>query len=86
MTERTEVRARTVQGFCRAYGIGRTATYELISEGRLQAKKFGKRTLIMEDSAKAWLASLTHIPAHIGHADLDDHRRPEADGIDGKSL
>lgn len=86
MTERTEVRARTVQGFCRAYGIGRTAAYELISEGRLQAKKFGKRTLIMEDSAKAWLASLSHIPAHIQNPDLGDHERPEADSRDGKSL
>lgn len=50
--------ARTVAGFCAAYGVGKTMAYELIERGVLQTKKAGKRTLILEDSAIEWLNSL----------------------------
>ena len=53
-----DVQARTVAGFCKAYGIGKTAVYELLATGKLRAVKAGTRTLILETSAKDWLSSL----------------------------
>jgi excisionase family DNA binding protein len=50
--------ARTVKDFCRAYGIGKTLAYELIAEGRIVAVRAGRRTLILEASAKEWFSSL----------------------------
>lgn len=50
--------AYTVDGFCRAFGIGRTKTYELLACGKLPAKKLGKRTLILRSDAETWLRSL----------------------------
>lgn len=38
---------------CRSIGIGRTKLYELISEGRLETVKIGRRTLILTRSVEA---------------------------------
>lgn len=87
MTERTAVRARTVRGFCEAYGVGRSTAYELISEGRLVAVKAGNRTLIVEDSARAWFGGLpTHKSTHPRKPDLGGQKRTAVDGRRGKSL
>jgi excisionase family DNA binding protein len=51
--------ARTVREFCRVYGVGKSMTYELITAGILDARKAGKRTLITEESARAWFESLS---------------------------
>ena len=40
-------------------GIGRTSLYRLIAEGKIDARKFGKKTLILRKSADRFLASLT---------------------------
>ena len=53
-----DVRARTIEGFCKAYGQNRTGTYALIAAGKLNTVKAGRRTLILEYSAEAWLRSL----------------------------
>jgi excisionase family DNA binding protein len=52
------LRAFSVAEFCRRYGIGRTKAYAEIAAGRLGAVKVGQRTLITDDAAEAWLASL----------------------------
>jgi excisionase family DNA binding protein len=39
-------------------GIGRDGVYRAINEGRLRARKFGKRTLILAADLDAFLASL----------------------------
>ena len=39
-------------------GIGRTSLYRLIAEGKIDARKFGKKTLILRESADRFLASL----------------------------
>jgi excisionase family DNA binding protein len=39
-------------------GLGRDGIYRAISEGRLRARKFGKRTLILRTDAEAFLQAL----------------------------
>src|SRR5262245_52197501 len=50
--------ALSIPAFCRTYGIGRSKTYELISDGTLDARKFGAKTLIDSASAEAWYTNL----------------------------
>lgn len=48
----------SVNDFCHWAGIGRTAVYAEMKAGRLLAKKFGRRTIIVKSEAERWLASL----------------------------
>lgn len=43
---------------CAIAGIGRTKIYQAISEGNLKARKCGKRTLVLRDDLRNFLASL----------------------------
>lgn len=45
--------AYSVADACRVSSIGRTRLYALINEGKLQARKVGKRTLIPAASLRA---------------------------------
>ena len=45
--------AYSIADACRASSIGRTRLYQLIGEGRLEARKIGKRTLIPAASLRA---------------------------------
>lgn len=54
----TEPAAYPFSDFLKRYGIGRTKAYEEINSGRLKARKVGKRTLVTEADAQAWLDSL----------------------------
>jgi excisionase family DNA binding protein len=51
-------RALSIAEFCDRYGIRRTKTYEEIKAGRLRIVKAGRRSLIKETDAEAWLAAL----------------------------
>jgi len=51
-------RAFSVRGFCEAYDISDSLAYELIAEGKLQARKMGSKTLIDVTSAEAWFDAL----------------------------
>lgn len=48
--------AYSVREACRASSLGRTRLYQLINEGRLEALKVGKRTLIPAASLRALVA------------------------------
>jgi hypothetical protein len=50
--------ARTVRSFCTAYGVSERTAYNLMNAGKLAFRKMGKRTLILEESARAWFDSL----------------------------
>jgi excisionase family DNA binding protein len=70
---RSRRRAMSIAEFCGRYGPSRTTTYELIKQGRLRARKIGKRTIITEDDAEDFLRCLpTMVPDNTaqGH-----HRR-----------
>ncbi|MGO9357508.1 MAG: helix-turn-helix domain-containing protein [Xanthobacteraceae bacterium] len=43
---------------CTVAGVGRTTLYQAIADGNLKARKCGKRTLILRDELRAFLASL----------------------------
>jgi len=50
--------ARTVKGACEACGISRATFYRLVDDGELIVVKCRGRTLVLESSLRAWLASL----------------------------
>lgn len=49
---------RSPRGFAARNGISVGQTYIEIREGRLLAKKLGKRTLITQKSEESWLTAL----------------------------
>jgi excisionase family DNA binding protein len=74
--------ARTVKDFCRAYGVSRPTVYRLLAAGRLQAVKVSARkTLIPEESARAWLSALarTHGCTPVCERDYVKHIETAAD-------
>ena len=54
--------AYTVPQACDASGIGRTHLYKLVSEGLLEARRCGGRTLIPAASLSAYIANLPPAP------------------------
>ena len=50
--------ALSIAEFCARYAIGRTAVYEEINRGRLEARKRGTRTLIPCAAARHWFQNL----------------------------
>lgn len=53
--------ALTVAEFCETYGVGRSLFYEELKAGRIEARKAGKRTLILRDEAERWARSLPKV-------------------------
>jgi excisionase family DNA binding protein len=53
----------SVSEACRVAGLGRTKMYEAIADGRLKARKFGKRTLILRADLQSFLLSLPVVGA-----------------------
>ena len=56
--EALPVGAYSIAGFARAYAIGRTTVYGEIAAGRLVARKFRSRTIVLAEDAAAWRSSL----------------------------
>ena len=48
----------TIDQSCEASTLGRSAIYQAISDGKLIAKKAGRRTIILPKHLKAYLESL----------------------------
>jgi excisionase family DNA binding protein len=48
----------SIRDFCERYNVGRTTVHQEIKEGRLQARKAGRRTLIGSDDAETWWLAL----------------------------
>ena len=54
-------RTLSVNEFCQSFGVGRSTAFAEIKEGRLRARKCGKRILISENDAEDWLRRLPTI-------------------------
>lgn len=61
----------TIAKFCEATGLGKTATYKLISQKTLVTIKVGRRTLILMSSIEAWLAAAVAAESTDGRASYD---------------
>ena len=48
----------SVPDACRLSGLGRTKIYQAIAEGRLKARKYGKRTIILRNDLQEFLTAL----------------------------
>jgi excisionase family DNA binding protein len=48
----------SIPEFVETYGVSRSATYREIRDGRLNAVKVGRRTMIRATDADAWLRQL----------------------------
>jgi excisionase family DNA binding protein len=53
--------ALSINDWCRWSGIGRTKTYQLISDGHLPIVKIGKKTLIRTSDGEALLEKFRQI-------------------------
>ena len=47
-----------IPDWCRISGMGRTATYQALSRGDLQARKLGKAVLVDVRAGLAWMNTL----------------------------
>lgn len=54
----TEKRAYEINEFCKAFGVGRSFIYEQIADGKLFAKKIGRKNIITAEEADRWVNSL----------------------------
>jgi len=60
------VGAYSVEDFARLHSIGRSTAYSEISAGRLIARKFRSRTIVLVEDAKTWRLSLPKMaPAQV---------------------
>ncbi len=50
--------AHTVEGASRHATCGRTSLYAAIKSGHLKARKIGRRTIVLDEDLRRWLASL----------------------------
>lgn len=51
----------SIQEVCALTGIGQTKIYEAIKNGLLNAKKYGRRTIILNDDLQKFLQNLPDI-------------------------
>lgn len=58
--------AHAIPDAARAIGIGRSAVYELIADGRLDARKLGGRTVITDESLRELIASAPKADIRMG--------------------
>jgi excisionase family DNA binding protein len=65
--------------FCERYNVGRTTVHQEIKEGRLKARKAGRRTLIGNEDAQAWWLALPALNEALDEeAPLTASSRPKA--------
>jgi len=58
--------AHTIPSASKASNTGRTKIYEAISKGELRAKKLGRRTPILDEDLRNWLAGLPDLKTPDG--------------------
>jgi excisionase family DNA binding protein len=64
--------AYSIEEFAELASIGRTFIYEEINAKRLQARKVGRRTIILAEEARAYLESLPALQCATGNSVADE--------------
>jgi excisionase family DNA binding protein len=57
-------RAHSIAETCALTGLGRDAVYGAIRDGRLVARKLGRRTVVTDDDLRQFLAELPRAGGH----------------------
>ena len=63
MTAAFEKEGLSITEACAIAGVGKTKLYEANSAGQLEARKYGKRTLILRNDLRRFLTSLPSVRA-----------------------
>ena len=63
-TIETGCRAHSIAETCAITGLGRDTVYSAIRDGRLVARKLGRRTIITDDDLRQFLAGLPRAGDH----------------------
>ena len=58
LEQQTQREGLSIIEACQVAGIGRTKLYEAISDGSLNARKYGKRTIILRSELQSFLSAL----------------------------
>ena len=56
--EGVAIKAWSIRGFCRHFSVSRATVYREFHAGRLVRYHLGRKTLIPDESAQAWWASI----------------------------
>jgi excisionase family DNA binding protein len=67
-SESLPLKATSLKGISKMYGLGKSTLRKAINEGRLRALRIGRRTLIRIVDADAFIASGQEIPPAPGGA------------------
>lgn len=57
-----DIIAVSINDAARALGLGRTSIYALIKEGKLEARKLGRRTLVTTESIRSLMDGAANFP------------------------
>ena len=61
MTENVQLELSTIAKLRDTHGLNRGKVYELLRDGRLTGRKFGRRTLIEMESVRRFVAGLPRV-------------------------
>jgi excisionase family DNA binding protein len=65
ISDENQIEGLSILGACAASSLRRSSLYKAIAEGRLRAKKYGKRTLILRSDLQQFLAALPVVASRI---------------------
>jgi hypothetical protein len=61
------LRGYRIADVCRATGLGRTSVYAAIASGQLIARKWNRRTIVLDDDLAAFMRNLPAINGNDRH-------------------
>jgi hypothetical protein len=75
MTHSIAKLVHSIAGAADAADAGRNMIYDAINNGQLKAKKMGRRTIILDEDLREWLATLPDFESGKDAAEMARRRR-----------